>query len=116
MVVSLHLEIKHLALIRVGVGDQLVLNDFQNVRANIFQLSLNLALVGLDKWQLVHVALLLDGGNHSPAGAARSNDVLVGNGQKVSLFNAQLLRLLGNSLHVIDHFIKSAKKERAGGR
>jgi hypothetical protein len=35
VVVALHLVVEHLALLRIGVGDQLVLDDLQNVTADV---------------------------------------------------------------------------------
>jgi hypothetical protein len=107
VIISLHLVIEYFALLRLRIRDKLVLNNFQDVGTYIFELSLNLSLVRLNQGQLVGIALLLDGGDNSPTGASRSDHVLIRNGQQIPLLDGELLRLLGNGLHVVDHLIES---------
>ena len=106
VVVALHLVVEHLTLLRIGVGDQLVLDDLQNVTADVLQLRLDLALVRLDQRELVRLAFLLDGRNHTPRRAAGTDDVLVRHRQQVALLHRQLLRLLRHCLHVVDHLVE----------
>mmetsp|Transcript_58861 Transcript_58861/g.127772 ORF Transcript_58861/g.127772 Transcript_58861/m.127772 type:complete len:252 (-) Transcript_58861:13-768(-) len=107
VVVTLHLVVEDLAFLRVGVGDELVLDNLENVRADIDKLVLDLGLVVTNKGKALSLSLLLDGGDHSPRGTAGADDILVGNGKEVSLLDGKLLGLLGNGLHVVDHLVES---------
>lgn len=53
MVVALHLVVEHLALLRRGVGDELGLDDLQDVVADVRQFGLDLRLVVADQGELV---------------------------------------------------------------
>lgn len=53
MVVTLHLVVEDLPFLRCGVGDQLGLNDLQNVVADVRQFCLDLGLVILDERKLL---------------------------------------------------------------
>lgn len=112
MIITLHFVVENLSFLGLRVGDEVVLDDVKDIRADILQLSLDLLLVLLDERGLLGVTLLLDGGNNSPARTSRANDVLVGNRQQISLLNAQLLGLTGNRLHVVNHFIEAAENEQ----
>lgn len=60
MVVALHLVVEDLALLRSGVGDQLSLDDLEDIVADVRQFRLDLGLVVADQGQLV---ALYRGGN-----------------------------------------------------
>lgn len=53
MVVPLHLVVEHLALLRGGVGDELGLDDLQDVVADVREFRLDLRLVVADQGKLV---------------------------------------------------------------
>lgn len=53
MVVTLHLVVENLALLRGGVGDQLGLDDLEDVVADVREFRLDLGLVVADQRQLV---------------------------------------------------------------
>lgn len=53
MVVALHLVVEHLALLRGGVGDELGLDDLQDVVADVREFRLDLRLVVADQGKLV---------------------------------------------------------------
>jgi hypothetical protein len=107
VVVSLHFVVEDLGLLGSGVGDQRLLDDSENVIADLNKFSLNLGLVVLDDGHLVGVSLLFDGSHDSPRSTAGPDHVLVGDREQVALLDGQLLWLTGNILHVGDHFIES---------
>lgn len=61
MVVALHLVVEHLALLRCGVGDQLGLDDLEDIIANVREFCLDLRLVVADQRQLVALLIFLEG-------------------------------------------------------
>lgn len=71
----------------------------QDIVAHIPELAFNLDTVRLDLLDLALVALglllLLDAGDDSPTGATGTNDVFVGDGQQVTLLDAELDAELG---------------------
>ena len=99
--------VEDLGLAGLGRGDQVLVENVKDIVADLGKLVLNLLAILLDKGDLGRVALglllLLDRRNYSPGGAAGTNDVLVGDGQKVPLLNGQLLVGGGDGLHVLDH-------------
>jgi hypothetical protein len=62
-----------------------------------------------DLVHLVVLALLLllglDARQHAPRGAARADDVLVGDAQQVTLLDVELRVQLGQRLHVLHHVV-----------
>jgi hypothetical protein len=104
---GLHLVVEDLGLARLGRGDQVLVKDVKNVLADLGKLILDLLAVLLDKGDLGRVALvlllLLDGSDYSPGGTASTDNVLVGNGEKVTLFDAEVTVLGGDDLHVLNH-------------
>ena len=107
VVIALHLVVEDLGLLGGGVGDEGLLDDAEDVIADVDELGLDLGLVVLDDGHLVGIALLLDGGNDAPGRTAGADDVLVGDGEEVALLNGELLGLLGNLLHVGDHLVEA---------
>jgi hypothetical protein len=79
---SLHLVVEDLGLASLGGGDQVLVENLENVLADLGQLSLNLLAVFLDQGDLGLVALgflfLLNRGDDPPRGTASTNDVFVG--------------------------------------
>ena len=86
--------IEDLRLATLGGGDKVLVQDFENVLADLGELGLNLAAVVLDKSDLLLVALalllLLDAGDDAPRGTAGADDVLVGHGKEVALVDCEL--------------------------
>lgn len=84
--------VKDLGLSGLGGWDQVLVKNVKDVLANLGELGLDLLTVLLDESNLAGVALglllLLNGGNDSPRSTAGTNHVLVGDRQKVALFNA----------------------------
>jgi hypothetical protein len=107
VVVTLHLVVENLGLARLGGGDQVLVKDLEDIFADLGKLGLDLLSVLLDEGDLRRVALrlllLLDGGDYAPGSTAGANDVLVGNGEKVSLLNGEISVLTGDNLHVLNH-------------
>lgn len=107
VVVTLHLVVEDLGLARLGGLDEVLVQDVQDVVADLGELGLDLLAVLLDQGNLALVALglllLLDRGNNAPRGTAGTNDVLVGDGQEIPLLNGELNVGRGNDLHVLDH-------------
>ena len=90
----------------------MLFEDIKDILADLRKLSLNLLPVSLDHGDLGFITLallfLLDGGDDAPARTASADHVLVCDGQEIAFFHGQLLIRGGNSLHVLDHFYKSA--------
>lgn len=105
-----HLVVKDLGLAALSRGDQVAVQALQDVLADLGEFGLDLLTVLLDKSDLSLIALglflLLDRGDDSPGRATGTNDVLVGNGQQISLLNGELLVCRGNGLHVLDHLCR----------
>ena len=59
MVITLHFVVKDLGFFGRGVGDERVLNDGENVVANVDELRLDLELIVLDDGHLVGISLML---------------------------------------------------------
>ena len=89
--------VEDLALASGGRGDEVLVQDVEDVLADLGELGLDLLAVGLDHRDLGLVALglllLLDGGDDAPRGTAGTNDVLVGDREKVALLDGELLPL-----------------------
>ena len=85
----------------------MLVQNLQDILADLGELGLNLLPVLLDQTDLSLVALrfllLLNRGDNSPRRTAGTDDVLVGNGKEVSLLDRELLVRRGNGLHVLDH-------------
>ena len=56
MVVAAHFVVEHFALGALGVRQERILDDLENLSAHVIQLLLDLALIRLDKGRLVDVA------------------------------------------------------------
>lgn len=109
VVVTLHLVVEDLGLAGAGVGDEVGVDEVEDVTADLVELALDGGDVLLDLLDLGVVAaallLLLDGGDDSPGGTTGADDVLVGDAEKVALLNAELDVHLGDLLHVLDHLV-----------
>jgi hypothetical protein len=68
--VFLHLVVEDLGFASLGLGDQGIIKNLEDISANILQFILNLITVVLDDFDLAAVALgfllLFDGGKNTP--------------------------------------------------
>lgn len=106
---NVHLVVENLGLAGGGVGDEALVQDIENILADLLELELDLAAVLLDGGDVLVRALglllLLDGGDDAPRGTASADNVLVGNAEEVALVNGELTAQLSDLLHVGDHLI-----------
>ena len=102
-----HLVVEHLGLAGLGGRDEVLIKDHQDILADLGELRLDLLAVLLDKANLGRVALglllLLNRGHDAPRCTASADDVLVGDGQKVTLLHSEVAVFRGDNLHVVDH-------------
>lgn len=107
--IAIHLVIKDLGLAADGVGNEALIQDIKNILADLLELELNLAAVLLDGGDVLVGALglflLLDGGDNTPRGTTGTDNILVGNAQKVALIDSELTADLGHLLHIGNHLI-----------
>ena len=92
IVVALHLQIKDLGLRRSSLGNQVLVQQGDDIFADLLNFSFDLGLVGAEEVEELRAFgffLLLDSRNGSPGGSSRSDPVLVGNAQKVPFFVGQ---------------------------
>lgn len=101
--------VENLGLAGSSVGDKGLIEDIENVLADLLKLRLDLVAVVADGRDVLvgalRLLLLLDRGDNAPAGAAGANDILVGDREEVALVDGKLATKLGNLLHVANHFI-----------
>ena len=102
-----HLVVKDLGLSRLSRGNKVLVENIEDVVADLGELVLDLLAVLLDEGDLGRVALglllLLNRGHYPPRGTASTNDVFVGDGQEVALLDGEIAVLGGDDLHVLDH-------------
>lgn len=107
VVVTLHLVVEDLGLAALSGLDEVLVQNLEDVIADLRQLGLDLLAVLLDQSDLGLVAfgflLLFNRGDDSPRGTAGTNDVLVGDRQEIPLLNSELNIGRGNNLHVLNH-------------
>ena len=107
VVVTLHLVVEDLRLAALGGLDEVLIENLEDVIADLGKLGLDLLAVLLNQSDLGLVALglllLLDRGDDSPGSTAGTDDVLVSDGQEIPLLNGELNVGRGNDLHVLDH-------------
>ena len=105
--IDAHLVVKHFGLAALGRRDEVLIQNIEDVVADLGKFCLNLLSVLLDEANLRRVALgfflLLDRGDDSPRSTAGTNDVLVGDRQKIALLNCKITVLRRNNLHVLNH-------------
>lgn len=103
-----HLMVEDLGLARGGRGNEVLLENVEDVLADLCELSLDLLPVCLDHDNLGLIALglflLLNRRDDAPAGTAGADDVLVSDGEEVALFDGELLVRRRDALHVLNHF------------
>jgi hypothetical protein len=92
--VHAHLVVEDLGLAGLGLGDERVVEDVEDILADLLKLGLDLLAVVADGADVLLRALglllLLDRGDDAPRRASGTDNVLVGDGQKVALVNGEL--------------------------
>lgn len=92
---GLHLVVEDLGFTGLSGRNQVLVQNFKDVFADLGQLGLDLLTVLLDQCDLRLIALglllLLDRGNDPPRGTAGTDDVLVGDRKQIPLFDGQFL-------------------------
>jgi hypothetical protein len=90
----IHLVVEDLALAGLGLGDKALVENVEDILADLLKLELDLLAVLADDANVLLGALglllLLDAGDDAPGGTAGSDDVLVGDGKEVALVNCEL--------------------------
>jgi hypothetical protein len=85
--------VEDLGLARLGLGDERVVENVENILADLLELRLDLLSVVADGANVLlgalRLLLLLDRGDDSPRRTSRADHVLVGNGQKIALVDGQ---------------------------
>jgi len=98
---GLHLVVEDLGLASLGLGDQSIVEDIEDILADLLELGLDLLAVVADGGDVLVRAfgflLLLNGGDDSPRGPSCTDHVLVCDREKVSFVNRELAAELGTS-------------------
>ena len=85
--------VEHLALACLGLRDQAVVENVEDILADVLELGLDLLTVVADDANvLVHtlsLLLLLDARDDAPRSTTGADYVLVGHGEQVSFINSQ---------------------------
>ena len=86
--------VEDLGLAGLGLGDERLVEDVEDILADLLELGLDLLAVVADGANVLLGALglllLLDRGDDAPRGTSCADNVLVGDGQKVALVNGEL--------------------------
>lgn len=89
-----HLMVEDLALARLRLRDQALVEHIEHILADTLKLLLDLLTVGADDVDMLVGALsflfLLDAADDAPRGTARADHVLVGDGEEVALVDREL--------------------------
>ena len=92
--IDAHLVVENLGLARLGLGNEAVVQDVEDILADLLELGLNLLPVVADGADVLLRALglllLLDGGDDAPRGTSCADHVLVGHREEVALVDGQL--------------------------
>jgi len=92
--INIHLVVENLGLARLCLWNEGLVEDVKNILADLLKLELDLLAVLADDANVLVGALLLllllDGGDDAPRGTAGTNDILVGDGEKVALVDGEL--------------------------
>lgn len=92
-IACLHLVVEDFGLASFGLGDERLVQNVQDILADLLQLVLDLLAVFTDNGNVLLGALgfllLLDGGDDTPGGTAGTDHVLVGNGEEVTLIDGK---------------------------
>ena len=90
--------VEDLALASLGLGNEALVENVEDILADLLKLKLDLLTVLADDANVLLGALglllLLDAGDDAPGGTSGSDDVLVGDGKEVALVNCELAAYL----------------------
>lgn len=90
---DLHLVIEHLGLARLGLGDQSLVEDIENILADLLELAFDLLTIVTDGTDMLVGALglflLLDGRDDSPGSTSCANYILVCDGEEIALIDSE---------------------------
>ena len=94
----LHLVVEDLGLSRLGLWNQGLVKNVEDILADLLELGFNLLAVIADGGNVLlgslGLLLLLDGGDDAPGSTAGSDDILVGDREQVALVNRELTTVL----------------------
>jgi hypothetical protein len=86
--------VEDFALASLGLGDEALVKNVENILADLLKLKLDLLAVLADDANVLLGALglllLLDAGDDAPGSTAGADDVLVSDGKEVALVNCEL--------------------------
>ena len=86
--------VEDLALASLGLGDEALVEDGEDILADLLELKLDLLAVLADDTDVLvgalGVLLLLDAGDDSPGSTTGADEVLVGDGKEVALVDCEL--------------------------
>ena len=86
--------VEDLALASLGLANEALVENVEDILADLLKLKLDLLTVLADDANVLLGALglllLLDAGDDAPGGTSGSDDVLVGDGKEVALVNCEL--------------------------
>ena len=103
-----HLVVEDLGLATLGRRNQVLVQNLEDIIADLSKLGFDLLAVLLDEADLRFVSfrllLLLNRGDDSPRGTTGADYILVGDGEEIPLFDGKFDVGRGNNLHVLDHF------------
>lgn len=99
--------VENLGFTRLGRWDEVLVQDIQDIIADLGKFGLDLLSVLLDEANLRRVALglllLLDRGDDSPRSTSGTDDILVSDRQEIALFDGKITVLRSDDLHVLNH-------------
>jgi hypothetical protein len=86
--------VEDLALAGLGLGNEALVKDIEDIFADLLELKLDFAAVIADDGDMLvrtlGFLLLLDAGNDAPGGTAGTDNVLVGDRQQITLVDSEL--------------------------
>jgi hypothetical protein len=111
-----HLVVEDLGLARLGLGNEGVVKDVEDILADLLELGLDLLAVVADGANVLLRALglllLLDRGDDAPRRASGADNVLVGDGEEVALVDGQLTA----NLHCVSSYRSECLLSQAPAR
>jgi hypothetical protein len=95
-----HLVVENLRFARLGLWNQGLVENIEDILADLLELSLDLLAVIADGCDVLigtlGLLLLLDGGDDAPGSTSSTDNVLVCDRQEISLINTQLASKLSS--------------------
>jgi hypothetical protein len=100
--------VEDFGLSRLSLWDQGLIQDIEDILADLLELGLDLLTVVADSRNMLigtlGLFLLLDRRDYAPGSTSSTNDVLVGNRQKVSLVNGEFSAQLHHALSALNYY------------